>query len=58
MPDPRRELDEQEPDEWEQEPEEFGEEELSLDSDAWEEEDLEGLDEEQSDLDARAEGVA
>jgi hypothetical protein len=58
MPDPRRELEEQEPDEWEQEPEEFGEEELGLDSDAWEEEDLEGLDEEQSDLGARAEGIA
>jgi hypothetical protein len=47
MPDPRRELEEQEP-------EEFGEEELGLDSDPWEAEELEGLDEEQSDLDARA----
>ena len=43
MLDPRRELEEPEPDE-------FGEEELDLDADAWDEEDLEGLDEEQSGL--------
>jgi len=43
MLDPRRELEEPEPDE-------FGEEELGLDPDAWDEEDLEGLDEEQSGL--------
>jgi hypothetical protein len=49
----------------EQEPEEFGEEELDWDADAWEEEELEGLDEElegldedQSDLDARARRLA
>jgi len=43
----------------EQEPEEFvGEDELDLDADGWEEEDLEGLDEEQSDPDARAEKLA
>jgi hypothetical protein len=42
----------------EQEPEEFGEEELDWDADAWEEEELEGLDEEQSDLDARAQRLA
>jgi hypothetical protein len=42
----------------EQEPGEFGEEELSWDADAWEEEDLEELDEEQSDLDARASRIA
>jgi hypothetical protein len=46
MPDPQRELEEQEPDE-------LSEEELGWDADAWEEEDLEGLDEEQSGLDAR-----
>jgi hypothetical protein len=51
MPDPRRELEEQEPDD-------FGEEELGLDADAWDDEDLEGLDEEQPDLDARAERIA
>jgi hypothetical protein len=45
MLDPRRELEEPEPDE-------FGEEELDLDADAWDEEDLEGLDEEQSGLNA------
>ena len=43
----------------EQEPEEFvGEDELDLDADGWEEEDLEGLDEEPSDLDARAQRIA
>ena len=42
----------------EQEPEEFGEEELDWDADAWKEEELEGLDEEQSDLDARASRIA
>jgi len=43
----------------EQEPEEFvGEDELDLDADGWEEEDLEGLDKEQSDPDARAEKLA
>ena len=52
MPDPRRELEEQEPEEFGE-----GEEELGLDSDAWEEEDLEGLDVEQWDLDARAVGI-
>jgi len=46
MLDPRRELGEPE----EPEPDELGEEELSLDADAWDEEDLEGLDEEQSGL--------
>ena len=46
MLDPRRELGELE----ESEPDEFGEEELSLDADAWDEEDLEGLDEEQAGL--------
>jgi hypothetical protein len=53
MPDPRRELEDQEPGEFSE-----GEEELGLDSDAWEEQDLEGLDEEQLDLDARAVGIA
>ena len=42
----------------EQEPEKFGEDGLDLDADGWEEEDLEGLDEEQSDPDARAEKLA
>ena len=51
MPGPRRERDEEEPNE-------FGEEELGGDADAWEEEDLDGLDEEPSDLDARAERIA
>ena len=46
MLDPRRELGEVE----EPEPDEFGEEELGLDADAWDEEDLEGLDEEQAGL--------
>jgi hypothetical protein len=45
MVDPRRELEEPEPDE-------LGEEELDLDADAWDEEGLEGLDEEQSGLNA------
>ena len=45
MLDPRRELEEPEPDE-------FAEEELDLDADAWDEEDLEGLDEEQPGLPA------
>ena len=48
MLDPRRELGEVE----EPEPDEFGEEELGLDADAWDEEDLEGLDEEQPGLPA------
>jgi len=51
MPDPWLELEEQEPNE-------FDEEELGGDTDAWEEEDLEGLDEEPSDLDARAQRIA
>jgi hypothetical protein len=42
----------------EQEPEEFGEDELGGDADGWEEEELEGLDEEPSDPDARAERLA
>ena len=51
MPDPQREPEEHEPNE-------LGEEELGGDADAWEEEDLEGLDEEPSDLDARAQRIA
>jgi hypothetical protein len=46
MLDPRRELGELE----EPEPDQFGEKELGLDVDAWDEEDLEELDEEQSGL--------
>jgi hypothetical protein len=51
MPDPPREPEEQERDE-------FGEEELDWDADAWDEDDLEGLDQEQPDLDARAQRIA
>jgi hypothetical protein len=51
MLDPRRELEEPEPDE-------LGEEELGWDADAWEEENLEELDEERSGLGARVEKIA
>ena len=52
MPDPQREPEEHEPNE-------LGEEELGGDADAWvEEEDLDGLDEEPPDLNARAERIA
>ena len=51
MPDPQREPEEHEPNE-------LGEEELGGEADAWEEEDLEGLDEESPDLNARAERIA